>query len=492
MLNSKRNIHKNFCWLLLLIVAPLLAFYSFTCHAAVAEQEPTGVTVFADLNIKDKYGAVVRMDMGQLNFNELAHLSIVAPDGTNLLNQEEQLIRAVIVIPKSVDEKSAASFIGAVQSRVSKRFTKANIVFEVVKIDVGAVAKQVELSNASIAAAEEVLSESDAQIGTKLAKAMQDANSRTLSHLRHWRESFSANAKSLVKNPESVSFLYGSLVGAASSIGPVILWMSTTGGVYGVAQSLTSIVTDQINTTFSTKLVKWETEHQFPLFRDNPIVRLYNSQVFLRAITVNNVVSSATGMVYRTFSWLNSPESVSSPLSFEFLSGLAGMNLISSALTGVTDVSVRTLRKKGYVSQRSELLINSAFNFLAQMNNVFLGSGMNELLMYGLAVEWSAKAGISVLGRALPTQANKFVLIHPEVSDGEMRAIKYIHDLQEAAKIQDLTLEELRHAMQKAKAKTSLSKLEQLSRAVNSMYRKLEYKFTKMYKNSCDFLSWRR
>jgi hypothetical protein len=289
---------------------------------------------------------------------------------------------------------------------------------------------------------------------------MKQKNHETADVINNWNFNFRDKAKIAIRDYESTNMMFGSVIGAVSSVSPIIVWLSTTGvNPFGLGQAFMQIVYDQVNTAYSSKLIKFENEHTLPtnltvaqrIKKIIPIlpakiefpnvlkraIKFYNINPLLKAFSVNFAVNSGTGFAFKTASWLSAPNTVSSPVSMEFLASLGGINVISGIMTGAADVGIRQMRMKGRVSPRTEILVASSFNFLASLNNLFIGSGMTHLLPVGLALEWGFKSSIFALGKFLPTKSNRFYMILPGLDEANLNKVKKIHDLNESLSQKD-------------------------------------------------------
>ena len=164
----------------------------------------------------------------------------------------------------------------------------------------------------------------------------------------------------------------------------------------------------------------------------------------MRAFVFNFTTQGYLNFAYRMFAYadIGNPDVVSSPLSPEFLVSAGFLTLISSGLSAGTDVSIRSMRKKGHISQRTENFIFAVLNLLTQMNGAFLSLQWNVPLFFGVCAEYGAKLGVIALDKMLSTKGNRFVLIHPAVSESAAANVKYLFDLEEALKVKDMTSEE--------------------------------------------------
>jgi len=393
-----------------------------------------GLTVIVDSRAKDPlYGATVRIDVGPASLSDIKQLKIGYGDSENVLLDPGKDISIQILVPSSVSAEDRAFFVQAVNETLATSIYAGRAKVREVVLDVPSLQKAMESANAELLTALEELP-ADINDRREIVKALVQQNKNLWSVLRDWETNFRQRMQNTLADYESRGMTFGSVAGIISSTAPVYVWLTSTGtNVFGMAQVALAILYDQLNTTFAGKLLEFENEHQIPIFKNNPLVRFYNR---------NTLVKALAG--FRLLSWLNAPDRVASPMTFDFISTLGGVTAVGAAITAGSDVGLRQLRKKGYISGFTEILMCSAFNFMNQFNNMLLGAGQMELLQYGLGVEWSVKSIAFLTGRLLPTKGNRIAIVHPAASDYEAEQISKMVDLNDAIKANDLNLEKFR------------------------------------------------
>jgi hypothetical protein len=255
-----------------------------------------------------------------------------------------------------------------------------------------------------------------------------------------------------------------------------------------MSQVALAILYDQLNTTFSGRLLEFENEHQIPFKKQNSIVKFYNGSTLTKALAVNFGINAVAAGGFRVLSWLNAPDRVASPMTFEFLSTLGGVTAVGAAVTAGSDVGIRQLRKKGYISGFTEIMMCSAFNFLNQFNNMLLGAGQMELLQYGLAVEWSIKSVAFLTGRLLPTKGNRIAIIHPLATEHESSQIKKMKDLNDAISTNDLSLDKFRETFAHIDEPTAWSRALDWSKNLMGKIKEGAKELGEGFINSCEYL----
>jgi hypothetical protein len=419
-----------------------------------------GISLIADSRASDRlYGARMRIDLGELSLSELRDLKISYGDVQDLLARSGDKLEVLLFAPKSEVGFAQKEFSPSIHRILSERYDTQEIVIKVVAIDVHEVNVLKNLSNDELSLAKRsmpLLNEQE----KNLIDLMKQKNHETADVINNWNFNFRDKANTAIRDYESTNMMFGSVIGAVSSVSPIIVWLSTTGvNPFGLGQAFMQIVYDQVNTTYSSKLIKFENEHKLPtdltvaerIKRIMPglpakiefpkvlkrAIKFYNINPLLKAFSVNFAINSGTGFAFKTASWLSAPNSVSSPISIEFLASLGGINVVSGIMTGAADVGIRQMRMKGRVSPRTEILVASSFNFLASINNLFIGSGMTHLLPVGLALEWGVKGSIFTLGKILPTKSNRFYMILPGLDEANLDKVKKMHDLNESLSQKD-------------------------------------------------------
>jgi hypothetical protein len=477
-----------------------VALCAFTLSAFGFAQPPKevpvdGITVIADTVLRDgKLGATVRVDLGKLSSRDFEVLSFRAPDGRELLPDPGEAIFPVVIVPSSLSSEDIQVFADVIKDRMERRFLSRQVEIRVVQVDVEAAENLVEISANQIDAAQAQLSTGSKE-GLTLANSMKRANTELINQLKGWKKYFKEHLRAIQKDPEAKSMLYGTFIGMASSIGPAYFWFSTTGGNwYGAGQALTSIMFDQANTRYSTRLIDFEANHEVPVFKNSLPVRIYNASSYLKALAVNFGLTAGGTFVMRGLSWLHNPSNVASPFSLEFGAELMlGAPLLSSAANAATDIyGGRELRRKGYISTRTELIVNSVFNALTQMNMLLLGSGRTDLLVYGMAIEFVSKAVTAAAGRLLPSKGNHVVVVHPGIDQRDKKMVKYIAGVEDALMHEDVTLEKMRLMVTKAESTVDwIGNARKVSAKAIETTNFLTKKLTEAWRGTCNWLTYR-
>ncbi len=425
-------------------------------HAPAADQ--VGVTVIADTQFgiysdtraKDAlYGSSMRLDLGIIPLKDIANLRIGFGDVDDILATKGEKIEVRVIVPRRELDYATANLRPLLLQVFSERFAtdKVNIILDPLNVDT--VINAQRDANAELELAEKGIEALTAE-QRQIVAAMKEQNNRIVETLQQWRNSFRDQVKKLRGDYEGRSMLVGSAIGLASSMAPTYLWLTTTGlNPLGLGQIFMTFAYDQINTTFASRLLTFENEHRLPgekigLKPLASMIRFYNRNTLLKALAVNFSLSAGTGFSFRLLSWFHNPQEVGNPLSLEFLAQLGGINAISGAATAGSDVGLRQMRKKGYISGYTETVIASSFNFIAQTNNMLLGSGNTEYLPIGLAIEWTTKAAVYLSGKLLPTRTNRFVIVAPGVNGEDLVQVKKMYDLEDSLKREDLHTDRFR------------------------------------------------
>ncbi len=468
----------------------IIFLFGLLCHPAAVlsakEIDIEGITVFADTKVKDG-GATIRADLGPTSLRELGEVDFRLPDGNSALPPPSEPMTALVFVPNTVSEEIEAEFGEGIRQQLLKK--RPNINLQIVRIDIKKEKLRAEEMSAEIAHAMNSVEENQAEI-KEIAAAMIDANRNTTNALVDWSNEFIRRVNEMKSKPEAQSLFVGSLIGMASTIGPATVFLSTTGAnFFGIAQVIYAGVFDQINSTFSTRVIKFEDTHRFPWWKKKFLVRFYNNHFFARALAVNFTLQAYQNFSYRLFAHAADPTNIASPMGWEYLLSAGGLAFTSSLATSGTDIGVRSLRKKGYISQRAELFTNSVLNLITQINGAMLGSGFMDFLPYGFAVEWGTKGILGVMGRYLPTRGNRFVLLHPAIPESDANNLKYIYDLQEAVKVRDMTFADARAMLDNLEIEaTRIQKAIRLRASMQIYYERMQMHFVQIYRYACDQL----
>lgn len=409
-----------------------LAFV-LVCWPAFAQVEAPdnfdGITVFADTKLLDKnYGAAIHAEMSELSLEDLRKMKAPAGAEADVLPKAGSEIEVTVVVPKGSSPEEIKAFQDAVVPPLKDRFATNKVTIKLLEIDIEDVSYNAKISNAAIDHALQLSEPDRVESNKKLAEAFKAGNNYTVKVWNDWKSSFAETVKRVKTNPESKSLAMASILGLISTSIVSKALISTTGlNKFGIAQSLFALAYDQLNSTLSTRFVKWQVEHRFPLLKHWSPVKFYNGVTMARGIAANFVTSSLLSFELRCLAYLSSTPNVASPYSIEFLTSLGGMNMVGSALSAGTDVGVKSLGMKGYISSRTEILLNSTFNLLQQINNAMIGTGATEFLAFGLAVEWVGRLGVIAANKILPAKTNRIVVVHPELAtENAQNKIKYL------------------------------------------------------------------
>jgi hypothetical protein len=448
----------------------------------------TGITVIADSRARDSlYGASVRLDLGTVSLNQLESIKVGFGKVDNIIGDPVKPVTVQVLMPADLDLESQQSFIKEVTTRLSRSFDSKSFLVKSVLIDVSAAERAEKQSSAEINLVQQSLNNLTAE-DKAIAGEMIAQNKNLLSLLKNWSSSFRGKIRELLSDYDRRSMMFASMMGMASSVSPTYVFLTTTGtNAFGLSQVAMAIAYDQLNTTYAAKLLEFENEHTLPFKRENSIVRFYNRNTFVKALTVNLAINAVATGGFRLLSWLQAPDRIASPMSLEFLASLGGMTAVGAAFTGGGDVGLRQLRKKGYISGFTEIMICSAFNFLNQMNNLLLGTGNTTYLPIGLGIEWTGKAIAFMAGKLLPTKSNRFVILHPAMSTESVEQARKIFDLNEAIKLEDINTEKFRENFEKLEVKET-EQVKTLKEKFVDASQRIQKIVREMYYHSCKYL----
>jgi hypothetical protein len=474
-------------------LATLIALF-WLAIPAIADQpveypsSDTGVTVIADSRARDTlYGASVRLDLGTISMNQLENLKVGFGSVDNVIGDPNKPVTVQVLMPADLETELQDNFVKEITTRLSRNFDAKSFVVKPVLIDITAAEKAEKLSSAEIDLVQQSLASATAE-DKAIAGEMIAQNRNLLRLLKDWSSSFRNKIREIIADYDRKSMAFASMMGMVSSISPTYVFLTTTGvNPFGISQVAMAIAYDQLNTTYAAKLLEFENEHKLPFGRNHSIVRFYNRNTFVKALTVNLAINAVAAGGFRLLAWLQAPERIASPMSMEFLASLGGMTAIGAAFTGGGDVGLRQLRRKGYISGFTEIVICSAFNFLNQINNLMLGTGRTEFLPIGLGLEWTGKSIAFLAGKLLPTKSNRFVIIHPAMSSESAEQARKIFDLNESIKLDDMNTDRFRESFEKLETKET-EQVKSYKAMFIEAVQKIQKLVREMYYHSCKYL----
>lgn len=379
-----------------------------------------------------------------------------------------------IVVPSGLSQEDESGFVEGVTAAFLAQHRDVSVKVRTIKIDLEKLEQESKKANEGIASAlrdnllpassslkpvEHVLdlptdkfvkALESASVETAylvaLARSMIQKNKTQMKRFRAWRKGFIKQIKRLREwrnwtTREKDMFFAGTVVGGGKSSLSISYWLTATGvNTYGVLQSAMSLFMDVFFAAWGNKVESWKSKHQFRWFRNLKWVKWYNETPLVKAFVINNMIGFAAGFYFRLWSYLNNPDKVSSPWSFEALGTYLGAMSIGGLIGSAGGQGALTLRRKGWISARQELLLYQLYGLKMQVEGFLFGSGLTALYWMFFSGNMAFQSLVYGSSRVLPAKNPRALVIHPDLASNEelVESEKYLAGLLDAEDLQQL------------------------------------------------------
>jgi len=432
-------LHRTFDSFLRLLLCLLLVFAPVASNAQ--NTGPASLRLFLETEIPDIDSTRFTIDFGEMTFAELKHLPSKMSGREDILPAADKPLNVFIFVPASLTEQERDEFVQSVAEQMSAANPKLIITATAVEIDTEQAAKDAATSNERIdAAAHEVLVQDGADL-KELTVAMKGANQRARSELGQWNLGF---RNSIQKYKSWINSGYtkekdervGGWIGKARGMASAVVWFGANKVSWATAfQIPASFFLDWFFSKYERRVDIFKATHRIPM-ESVPVikhvVRFYNDRPLLKSWIVGNLIGFVVGNYFRFWSWMENPERTSAPWSADALATYGGAWTIGNLAGAYGAQGPRILRKKGYISSRSEYYIYVSYGMMFQLGGWFYGLGWNNAVLGMATGESILKIGMYTYSRLKPFKEARAIVLHPALAEREVNELLYRVGLEES------------------------------------------------------------
>jgi len=417
----RQIIHLVLCFTV--VFAPTLAW----------PQEEHSLRLLIETEIPDNDSTRFTIDFGEMTFDELGRLPEKMADQADILPDREKPLTVFVFVPASLQSEERENFIRTVQQELSKTNPHLNIQVSAVDIDVEVAERDQQSANQRIRAAQEELAKHDPGVEST-ALQLQEANHKMAADLRAWEKSFEGSAsryKNWIKGgyTKEKDERVGGWIGKARGMASAAVWFGFNKASWATAfQIPASFFLDWFFSKYERRVDIFKATHRIPL-ENIPVikhaVRFYNERPLLKSWVIGNLIGFGAGSYFRFWSWMENPERTSAPWSFDALATYSGAWSIGNLAAAYGAQGPRILRKKGYISSRTEYYIYVSYGIMFQIGGWFYGLGWNTPVLAMATGESVLKVGLYTYGRLRPFKEPRAVVLHPALAEREVNELLY-------------------------------------------------------------------
>lgn len=459
--------------------------------AALRAEPQNGVSIVLETALKNPSqgegrAGRVAFHLGGLSLDEPRELELLG-EAINFSQQAEPII--IIQTPRELDGEDRRIFDQYVIKQLSQRFPSARYVTRI--IDTPALLQEGIDANRSIFKFMDSLGEERkafAEIAENAIRANKDINRLVL----EWREASLKLVQQIKTNERSKTLAFGAVIGGATTSIPAFIYI-TAGGLnpFSIAQVIFQAAVDQLNTSGTDVLFRFEQKSRIRFFENFPLVKFYNNQFMVRAGVVSFLVNAGYTTFIKSMDYMQHPLEVESPYSAGFALSMLGVAGMNGLLSSLSDTGQQSLEGEKFISVRAKTVLNSSLNLLTTINATMLGMGFStKYVMMGLALEWGSRGLASVFANTLPTRTARWHVIHPSISEPTVENIKYLNGLEDSLKAKDLSADQIMEKIRDVKSRQKRELPEIIVEKARSFARKLSLKAAKSWSSTCELVRW--
>lgn len=439
-----------------------------------AWSNPNGARVIIETNVSDIDSTRLTLDFEELSFEELGDLPQKLKEHSNILPSTQEALRVHVFVPARLEENVRSDFLKNVEEQMRKSNPQLRIEIQAVELDVEASSAQAAEANARLESVAHSLHEESmvppeqADLLQKDARALQAANKHILSGLQNWGSRFKETAlnynhwRTWWKSgyTKSKDERIGGWIGGTRGLVSAMVWFGFNNiGIPAVAQVSASFYLDWFFSKYERKVDIFKSTHRIPLEKV-PIlgyaVRFYNERPVIKSWVVGNLIGFGAGSYFRFWSWMENPERTSPPWSMDAVGTFTSMVGIGQLASAFGSLGPRVMRKKGYISSRSEYYIYVSYGIMFQMGGFLYGLGLNVPAIAFSTGETLFKVGLYGLARTRPWKDPRAFVFHPDLANKEVEELLYRVGL-EKSETTSVRREDLPAFVQRLKEEQSIS-----------------------------------
>jgi hypothetical protein len=363
-----------------------------------------------------------------------------------------QTVTVRVIVPRSLSKDAAEKYVANIRQQFQGN-SQVKVQLIPSYIDVKATQKSIEIANSGIEAVASRATGKD-----EAATFMVNKNNETSEALRDWETSFGA----LDANESMV----GSAVGVVRGSLSAIFWVTKIGlNPYGAALATLDFANEFVFARYG-KSIYDTVGTTLPNEKGSLAIKIFNSTAWARMFVfgIARAMTNATAFGY--IQHMSDPNRFKSPFESEFL-GFASIKVLVDSFFGTLNTSaLRTLWRKGYLSDAQRNFINwFGIGVIGQVGWLAL---LNQ--HYGIALgitilDYTIKASLWVASKVLPARRDVYVF-HPALSEAEAEFMRKSAGLEKATDVggRQVTMEDMEVAIKKAYENADTSGVEKVQR----------------------------
>ena len=383
--------------------------------------------------IRDNDSTRFAVDFGTVTSAELGDLPAKLGEHKDILPGDQPLTVHVFV-PSHLPAEERADFINDVQNQMRLQSPKANFVVQQFIIDVEQARQDMERANSRIdQVANEIFTQDQADL-RPMAKGLMQVNVKKWNELKVWQRGMKDHVAAFrewrhTKFTMDKDKGYGFLIGVARAGASVAVWFGAQQiGVPMLAQMSASVFLDIAFSVYEKEIDVFKGTHRLPgenIPYLGRAVIFYNERPLLKSWIVGNLIGFVASSYFRFWSWVDNPERTSAPWSGDALSTFGGAWLIGNIPAAFGAQGPRILRKKGYITSRTEYYIYSSYGAIFQLGGWFYGLGWNWPVIALTTAESTAKVGMYLYAYKKPLKEARAIALHPAWSERDVEELLY-------------------------------------------------------------------
>jgi hypothetical protein len=374
------------------------------------------------------------IDFGEMTFSELNDLPAKLKGHADVLPKANDPLNVFVFVPASLPEAERDAFVESVQRQMVEAHPQLKIIASAVEIDTEKAKAQSEAENERIDSVSREILDQDGVDMTATAKALKTQNAQTAQELGRWSLGFKSN---IAKYKNWIASGYtkekdervGGWIGKARGMASAAVWFGFNKASWAtVFQIPASFFLDWFFSKYERKVDIFKGTHRLPGERIpllGHVVRFYNERPLLKSWIVGNLIGFVAGNYFRFWSWMEDPQRTSAPWSADALATYGGAWSIGNLAGAYGAQGPRILRKKGYISSRTEYYIYVSYGMLFQLGGWFYGLGWNKAVLGMASAESIIKVGMYTYGRLRPFKEARAIAFHPALAEREVNELLY-------------------------------------------------------------------
>lgn len=395
-----------------------------------------------ETNVRDNDTTRLAIDFGEMDFEELGRLPEAMEEHADILPSAQQEIIVQTFVPKGLSQEEKDEFVATVQEHLSKSHRK--LTFKVVAVDFDpgpaeAIFDVADYVPEATAPPQDLIASNQQQdFAPSPMSSIQRYRAALLNReywgLDAWKKSFRQHVADYKQWRRSgftkeKDFKIGGIIGYGRGALSAAVWFGTNRisfpafmqvGASAFLDWFFSKYEMDVDIFKSTHRLPGETSRFFGRF-----IHWYNDSPGVKSWIVGNAIGFAAANYFRFWSWIENPERTSAPWSPDAL-GTYGWNwLIGSWAAAYGAQAPRIIRKKGYISSRSQYYVYSSYGFVFQLGGFLYGLGLNWPAIILATSESLTKTGMYVVAKYLPVKDPRAIVIHPAIGKKEIEEIYY-------------------------------------------------------------------